>query len=41
MPFEKGDIRINRAGRKPGALNRSTEQMKLTIARAKIGRAHV
>lgn len=34
MPFEKGDIRINRAGRKPGALNRSTEQMKLTIARA-------
>ncbi len=34
MPFAKGDNRINRAGRKPGALNRSTEQMKLTIARA-------
>ena len=34
MPFEKGDMRINRTGRKPGALNRSTEQMKLTIARA-------
>ena len=34
MPFIKGDTRINKAGRKPGALNRSTEEMKLTIARA-------
>ena len=34
MGFSKGDTRINRAGRKPGAINRSTEEMKLTIARA-------
>ena len=34
MTFIKGDTRINKAGRKPGALNRSTEEMKLTIARA-------
>ena len=34
MTFIKGDSRINKAGRKPGALNRSTEEMKLTIARA-------
>ena len=34
MPFIKGDNRINANGRPKGALNRSTEQMKLTIARA-------
>ena len=34
MTFIKGDSRINKAGRKPGALNRSTEEMKLTIERA-------
>ena len=34
MPFVKGDKRINANGRPLGALNRSTEQMKLTIARA-------
>jgi len=34
MAFVKGDNRINRGGRPAGALNRSTEQMKLTIARA-------
>lgn len=34
MPFVKGDNRINKAGRPVGAINRSTEQMKLTIARA-------
>ena len=34
MTFIKGDSRINKAGRKPGALNRSTEEMTLTIARA-------
>ena len=32
MPFEKGN-KIAK-GRPPGALNRSTEEMKLTIARA-------
>lgn len=34
MPFVKGDNRINKAGRPVGAINRSTEQMKLTLARA-------
>lgn len=34
MAFTKGDNRINRSGRPLGAINRSTEQMKLTIARA-------
>ncbi len=34
MPFVKGDTRINKGGRPLGAVNRSTEQMKLTIARA-------
>jgi hypothetical protein len=34
MAFIKGDTRINKNGRPLGALNRSTEQMKLTIARA-------
>ena len=34
MPFVKGDTRINRGGRPAGAINRSTEQMKLSIARA-------
>ena len=34
MPFVKGDSRINKAGRPAGAVNRSTEQMKLTLARS-------
>jgi hypothetical protein len=34
MAFEKGDKRINRGGRPAGALNRSTEMMKLSLARA-------
>jgi hypothetical protein len=34
MAFEKGDKRINRSGRPAGALNRSTEMMKLSLARA-------
>jgi len=34
MPFVKGDNRINKNGRPVGAINRSTEQMKLTLARA-------
>jgi hypothetical protein len=34
MAFVKGDTRINKSGRPAGALNRSTEQMKLTLARA-------
>lgn len=33
MAFVKGDNRINRGGRPAGAINRSTEQAKLTIAR--------
>ena len=33
MGFQKGDTNINRAGRKRGAMNRSTEQAKLAIAR--------
>jgi hypothetical protein len=34
MGFQKGDKRINRAGRPVGALNRSTEMIKLSVARA-------
>jgi hypothetical protein len=34
MPFVKGDTRINRGGRKQGAVNRTTEAAKLTITRA-------
>ena len=34
MGFEKGDTRINRAGRKKGVPNRTTEQAKLSIQRA-------
>jgi len=34
MPFIKGDSRINRGGRPAGAVNSSSEQMKLSIARA-------
>jgi len=34
MAFQKGDTRINKNGRPLGAVNRSTEMMKLTIARA-------
>jgi hypothetical protein len=34
MPFVKGDTRINKAGRPSGALNRTTEMMRLNIARA-------
>jgi len=34
MPFVKGDTRINKAGRPAGALNRTTEMMRLNIARA-------
>lgn len=34
MPFKPGDKNINRKGRPKGAYNRSTEEMKLTIARA-------
>ncbi len=33
MPFVKGDKRINKGGRPAGALNRSTEQAKLAVAR--------
>jgi hypothetical protein len=33
MPFVKGDSRINKGGRPTGALNRSTEQAKLAVAR--------
>jgi hypothetical protein len=34
MPFVKGDKRINKAGRPVGAVNRSTEMMRLSVARA-------
>jgi hypothetical protein len=34
MPFVKGDTRINRAGRKNGVANRTTEAAKLSITRA-------
>jgi hypothetical protein len=34
MGFQKGDKRINRTGRPVGALNRSTEMIKLSVARA-------
>ena len=34
MPFSKGDTRINKKGRPVGAVNRSTEMMRLSVARA-------
>lgn len=34
MPFAKGDTRINKKGRPAGSLNRTTEMMRLNIARA-------
>lgn len=34
MPFKKGDKRINRNGRPKGSTNRSTEMMKVNVARA-------
>jgi hypothetical protein len=34
MPFVKGDNRINKAGRPLGSLNRSTDMMKVSLARA-------
>ena len=34
MAFVKGDKRINRGGRPVGAVNRSTEMMRLSVARA-------
>ena len=34
MGFQKGDVRINRTGRKKGVPNRTTAEAKLTIQRA-------
>ena len=34
MPFIKGDNRINKGGRPKGSLNRTTEMMRLSLARA-------
>ena len=34
MPYVKGDNRINKAGRPLGSLNRSTDMMKVSLARA-------
>jgi len=34
MPFKPGDTNINRKGRKKGIPNRSSEMMKVNIARA-------
>lgn len=34
MPFTKGDNKINRAGRPVGSVNRTTEMMRLSLARA-------
>lgn len=34
MPFKQGDKNINRKGRPKGASNRSTEMMKVNVARA-------
>jgi len=34
MPFKKGDKNINRKGRPKGSTNRSSEMMKVNVARA-------
>jgi hypothetical protein len=34
MPFKKGDKNINRSGRPRGSTNRSSEMMKVNVARA-------